>query len=296
MDNEILKVDAAEAGMRLDVYLARRLRDRYSRSRVKRFIENSLVTVSSKTRKAHYRVIEGDVVNILTPEAGKTEIAPEKIPLEVIYEDGDIIVINKPPGMVVHPAPGNTGHTLVNALLFHTKNRLANINGTRPGIVHRLDKEVSGLVVAAKTDSAYRALVESFKARFVKKTYIAFVRGVVSRDEAFLELPIGRAARDRKKMAVRFFNSKEALTRFKVLKRFKDYTKLSIRIDTGRTHQIRVHMSYIGHPVIGDTKYGGGAFKRIALYAAELELSHPRTGSKALFKIGIPEDLKTLDR
>jgi len=296
MDKEKLEVGIEDEGKRLDIYLAQKLRNRYSRSQIKRLIEKLLVTVSGKEKKAHYLIAENDIIEIAHLEIEETPIASENIPLDIIYEDSDIIVLNKPSGMVVHPAAGNKNHTLVNALLFYTNNRLAHIGSiTRPGIVHRLDKEVSGLMVVAKTDSSYRALVDSFKTRSVKKIYIAFVKGVVSRDKGSSELPIGRAVRDRKKMAVRFFNSKEAITRFEVLKRFKHYTKLRIRIETGRTHQIRVHMSYMGHPIIGDSKYGGGTFKRIALYAAELEFFHPRTGKQACFKVDIPEELKSLD-
>ena len=296
MDREQLEVSIEDEGKRLDVYLAQRLHDRYSRSQIKHLIERSLVTVSGRQRKPRYLIAKGDSIEVMIPESEETTIAPEAIPLDIIFEDSDIIVLNKLSGMVVHPAPGNKDYTLVNALLFYTDNKLAHIgNIARPGIVHRLDKEVSGLMVIAKTDSSYIALVNSFKTRSVRKIYIAFVKGVVSQDTGSSEMPIGRAARDRKKMAVRFFNSKEALTRFEVLKRFKSYTKLRIQIETGRTHQIRVHMSYMGHPIIGDTRYGGEPFNRIALYAAELEFFHPRTGKNVSFKIDIPEELKSLD-
>ena len=296
MDKERLEVSIEDEGKRLDVYLVQRLHDRYSRSQIKHLIERSLVTVSGRQRKPHYLIANGDSVEIVIPELEETTIASEAIPLDIIFEDSDIIVLNKPSGMVVHPAPGNKDHTLVNALLFHTDNKLAHIGSTtRPGIVHRLDKEVSGLMVVAKTDSSYLALVDSFKARSITKIYIAFVKGIILQDTGSSEMPIGRAARDRKKMAVRFFNSKEAITRFEVLKRFENYTKLRIRIETGRTHQIRVHMSYMGHPIIGDSRYGSESFSRIALYAAELEFIHPRTGRQVFFKVGMPEELKILD-
>jgi len=296
MDKKRLEAGIEDEGKRLDIYLAQKLRDQYSRSQIKRFIEKLLVTVSGRKKKAHYLIVSDDVVEIILPEAEETSIASEDIPLEIIYEDNDIIVLNKPSGMVVHPAPGNKDHTLVNALLFYTNNRLAHIGSlTRPGIVHRLDKEVSGLMVVAKTDIAYRGLVDSFKARSIKKTYIAFVKGLVSQDSGSSELPIGRATRDRKKMAVKFFNSKEAITRFEVLKRFKDYTKLRIHIETGRTHQIRVHMSYMGYPIIGDSRYDGESFKRIALYASKLEFLHPRTEKGLCLKIDTPDELKVLD-
>ncbi|MFH1646006.1 MAG: RluA family pseudouridine synthase, partial [Candidatus Omnitrophota bacterium] len=195
----------------------------------------------------------------------------------------------------VHPAVGNLSGTLVNALLFHTKGNLSHMDSPRPGIVHRLDKDVSGLMVAAKTDFAHKFFVEQFKERSVKRDYIAFVNGIVIKDAGEVSLPIGRSVRDRKKMAVKFFNSKEAFTVYRVEKRFRDYTKMKISLMTGRTHQIRVHLSHIGHPIIGDTKYGGKRFERIALYAERLSFIHPRTQKKMVFEVGLPEELKELE-
>ncbi|MFH1867560.1 MAG: RluA family pseudouridine synthase [Candidatus Omnitrophota bacterium] len=296
MEEEILKIKGEEKGKRLDIFLAERLRERFSRSQIKRLIESGKVLVNESPRKVHYKLSGSEDIEIIISHVARPGIEPEDIPLDVIYEDDHIIVINKPKGLVVHPATGNPDHTLVNALLFHTRGKLSHIDSSpRPGIVHRLDKEVSGLMVAAKTDSAHLSLVKGFKERTIKRRYIAFVKGVVSQDEGITSLPIGRAERDRKKMAVRFSNSKEALTIFKVLKRFEGHTKLQLELETGRTHQIRVHMSYMGYPIIGDTKYGGGGFKRIALYAAELIFSHPIKNTPLHYKIDIPEELESLE-
>ena len=296
MNEKSFNVKLQDDSKRLDVYLFQKLDNLYSRSQLKRIIQQGLVSVSGNVRKPNYQVKDGDSVCVNFPDKKTCLVLPQQIPLDVVYEDSDIIIVDKPSGMVVHPASGNNDNTLVNALLYHAKGKLAHAcSSPRPGIVHRLDKDVSGLIIAAKTDCAYSKLIQGFKERTIKKTYIAFVEGIVAGDQGCLELPIGRSPRDRKKMAVRFFNSKEAFTDFKVIKRFKDYTKLRVNIATGRTHQIRVHMSYMGHPVIGDQKYGSRRFKRIALYAAELEFSHPRTGKKLLFKVDMPDELKELD-
>jgi 23S rRNA pseudouridine1911/1915/1917 synthase len=297
MAKENLASAAADYGKRLDLFLAERLKEKFSRSQLKRLIEDKKVLVDNKIKKASYKLTGKEEIEIILPETQGSEIVPEDIPLDIVYEDDDILVVNKPAGIVVHPAEGNPEHTLVNALLFHTKGKLSHIDtSTRPGIVHRLDKEVSGLMVVAKTDFAHKVLVEGFKAKAIKRRYIAFVDGVILEDTGRRELPIGRAKQDRKKMAVRFTNSKEAATRFRVLKRFPRYTKLELELETGRTHQIRVHMSYMGHPIIGDTKYGGTKYKTIALYAAELTLQHPRTDQNLHFKIDIPQELKPLDK
>lgn len=296
MEKTLITVTEKSKGIRLDAYLADRLKGTFSRSKIKQFIEKGFISVDGAVKKPHYQLAGYEKIEVTIPAVKEKRIASEKIPLDIVYEDDDIIVLNKPSGMVVHPAAGNTKGTIVNALLFHTKNNLSHSDSsTRPGIVHRLDKEVSGLMVVAKTDHAHHLLVEGFKDKSINRTYIAFVKGIVEQDSGSLALPIGRSVRDRKKMAVRFFNSKEALTRFKVIKRYADYTKLQVELGTGRTHQIRVHMSYMGYPIIGDTKYGGGTFPRIALYAAELKLRHPVTGKQMHFKVDLPEELKTLD-
>ena len=296
MNKESFKAQAPDNGKRLDIYLFEKLSSFYSRSQLKRFIQQGSVHVSGVIRKPNYQVKNADSIDVVFPQPQNEHIPAQDISLNIIYEDSDIIVINKSSGMVVHPASGNKEYTLVNALIFHTKGKLAHVDSSpRPGIVHRLDKEVSGLMVAAKTNNAYRVLVEGFKKRSIKRIYIAFVQGNFADDAGRVELPIGRSSRDRKKMAVRFFNAKEALTNFEIVKRFTDYTKLRIQLATGRTHQIRVHMSYLGHPIIGDLKYGGRKFTRIALYAAELRFAHPCTGKELLFKVDMPDELKELD-
>lgn len=288
-------VEEKDSGKRLDAYLASYLSNEYSRSRIKRFIDNGLVLINSKAKKASYRLRARDIIELNIPDEKPTNLIPENIPLDILYEDDDLLVINKPSGMVVHPAAGNLSKTVVNALLFHTKGNLAHTDSARPGIVHRLDKDVSGLMIAAKTNFAHNFFVEQFKQRSIKREYVAFVNGIVSKDAGEIALPIGRSIRDRKKMAVKFFNSKEAFTVYRVEKRFQDYTKMNISLRTGRTHQIRVHLAHIGHPIIGDTKYGGRRFKRIALYAAKLSFIHPRTREEMIFETDIPAELSELE-
>lgn len=294
---EVIVTQISDKGKRLDAYLAQRLKGKFSRSQIKRFIEAGEVSVDGLVRKAHFNIKVKQTIEIVLPDIRQSKIAPEDIPLDIIYEDEDILVVNKEAGMVTHPAAGNLQHTLVNALLFHTGGRLSHLDtSSRPGIVHRLDKEVSGLMVVAKSDRAHQVLVEDFKKRAIKRRYIAFVKGKLPQDDGVISFPIGRSIRDRKKMAVRFLHSKQALTRYKVLKRFSTYTKLELDLETGRTHQIRVHLSHMGYPIIGDTRYGGGRFERIALYAAELILKHPATGQQLRFVIDMPEELKKLER
>jgi len=297
MEKETIKVQAESAGKRLDVFLADKLKLRFSRNQIKHLIEQEKVTVNLKTKKPHYILMGTEDIEVILPDIEEPKILAEDLPIDIVYEDDDIIIVNKQSDIVVHPAAGNPEHTLVNALLFHAKGKLAHVDtSTRPGIVHRLDKEVSGLMVVAKNDYVYKKLVDGFKFKKIKRRYIAFVKGSFASGAGRADLPIGRATRDRKKMAVQFRNSKEAVTNYKVLKTFDKYTKLSLELETGRTHQIRVHMSYLGHPIVGDTKYGGPKYKRIALYAAELLLEHPRTGKDLHFQIEMPEELRNLDQ
>lgn len=293
---EIIITQSDANGKRLDSYLAEKLFPRFSRNQIQHSIAEGKVSVNGQIKKPHYRLTANQKIEIVLPDLRQPSIKAQDIHLDVVYEDADILVVNKPEGMVVHPASGSPSGTLVNAALYHTKGRLSHAQtSTRPGIVHRLDKEVSGLMVIAKTDAADHLLVAGFKSRNIKRRYIAFVKGTAANDEGSIVLPIGRALRDRKKMAVRFLNAKDATTHYKVLRRFPTYTKLRVELETGRTHQIRVHMAYIGHPIIGDIKYGGPRYDQVALYAAELSFLHPITSKQLHFSIPMPAGLKRLD-
>ena len=273
-------VNENDKGKRLDIYIAENFSE-LSRTMIKKLIENNNIMVNNKLEKVSYKVQLNDNISIDVPEAKKTKLKAQEIPLDIIYEDNDIIVVNKPKGMVVHPANGNPDGTLVNAILAICKNSLSGIGGElRPGIVHRLDKDTSGLIIVAKNDKAHINMSEQIKERKVKKTYIALVRGNVPEEEATINMPIGRSTKDRKKMAVTK-SGKQAITHFKVLKRYSKYTLLEIKIETGRTHQIRVHMAEIGYPVVGDTVYSNGknefGVEGQMLHAYKLEFAHPIT-------------------
>jgi 23S rRNA pseudouridine1911/1915/1917 synthase len=295
VDKIVLQGEKEDEGKRIDVFLAAELD--YTRSYIKKLIVDGLVFVNGKTVKPSYKVKENDEVVLNIPEAEKIDVLPENIPLDILYEDDDIIVINKPQGMVVHPAPGNYSGTLVNALLYHCKN-LSGINGIlRPGIVHRLDKDTSGVMVVAKNDKAHISLSNQIKERSVFKKYVAIVEGVIKDEEGKIEAPIGRHPVDRKKMAV-IEDGRYALTLYKVLERFKENTLVEAVIKTGRTHQIRVHMAYIGHPIVGDHVYG---FKRQkfklegqALHSSVLGFMHPTKGVYMEFEAPLPEYFKKL--
>ena len=278
--------------MRLDVYISKK-NDNLSRTMIQKLIEDGQILVNGNKKKISYKVQIGDVIQIHIPETKKTDIKAQNIPIEVIYEDDDILVVNKPKGMVVHPANGNPDGTLVNAVMALCKESLSGVGGEiRPGIVHRLDKDTSGLLIIAKNDLAHIKMSEQIKDRKVKKIYIALVKGNVAENEATIDMPIGRSTKDRKKMAVRE-DGKEAITHFKVIKRYDKYTLLEIKIDTGRTHQIRVHMEKIGHPVVGDTVYSNGKneFGVVGqmLHAKSLDFTHPITGKKMHFEAELPE-------
>ena len=252
-----------------------------SRTRLQKLIEEGKVKVNGKIEKNSYIVKTGDKILIEEEEPEEIELEPQEIPLDIIYEDNDIIVINKPKGLVVHPGNGNPDHTLVNAVMARCKGSLSGIGGKiRPGIVHRLDKDTSGLIIVAKNDKAHIGLSEQLKNKEIKKTYIALVRGNIQENEATIQMPIGRSTKDRKKMAVTK-KGKEAITHFKVLKRYGKYTLLEVKIETGRTHQIRVHMAEIGHPVVGDMVYSNGknefGVEGQMLHAKQLEFKHPIT-------------------
>ena len=285
-----------DKGKRLDKFLIENLPRTFSRVFLQKLIAGGHITVNQKKAKPSHKILPGERIDVAIPEAIESEIKPEKIKLDVIYEDADLLVINKPVGMVVHPAPGSKSRTLVNALLAHCKN-LSGIGGVlKPGIVHRIDKDVSGLLVVAKTDHAHHSLASQFKDKTASRIYYAVVKGVVQLDNGIIDLPIGRSARDRKKMAVSFERSREAVTRYKVLERFKNTTLLEITLGTGRTHQIRVHLSYIGHPILGDIKYGTTmmGFSRPALHAKTLGFIHPITKKYVRFDTEFPRDMKVL--
>lgn len=286
------QIIAKESAKRLDQYIAQN-EDDLSRTMIKKLIEEGQVTVNGKNVKTSYTVQAGDTIKIIVPEAKETKLEAQEIPLDIVYEDSDIIVVNKQKGMVVHPAVGNPDGTLVNAIMAHCKENLSGIGGElRPGIVHRLDKDTSGLLIVAKNDKAHIAISNQIQNREVKKVYLALVRGNVPEEEATIDMPIGRSAKDRKKMAVTK-NGKNAITHFRVLERFGNYTFLEIRIETGRTHQIRVHMSEIGHPVVGDMVYSNGKnefdVEGQMLHAKSLTFKHPVTAETLNLEAPLPK-------
>ena len=293
-----LKIDAAAAGLRLDKAVADLTE--LSRGLANEQIKNGQILVNGEAKKAKYAVKEGDVISYEVPEPEVVEYVAEDLPLEIVYQDEDVAVVNKPQGMVVHPSAGHTSGTLVNALMYHIKD-LSGINGVlRPGIVHRIDKDTSGLLMIAKNDQAHLALADELKDKKSLRKYWAIVHGNLPNDRGVIEAPIGRSEKDRKKQAV-IAKGKPALTRFQVLERFGDYTLVELQLETGRTHQIRVHMAYIGHPVAGDEVYGPrktlkghGQF----LHARTLGFTHPRTGEVLEFTAEAPaiflETLKKL--
>ena len=285
-------VNENDKGKRLDIYIAENFNE-LSRTMIKKLIESNNILVNDKSEKVSYKVQANDNISIDVPEAKETKLKAQEIPLDIIYEDSDIIVVNKPKGMVVHPANGNPDGTLVNAILSICKNSLSGIGGElRPGIVHRLDKDTSGLIIVAKNDKAHINMSEQIKERNVKKTYIALVRGNAPEEEATINMPIGRSTKDRKKMAVTK-NGKQAITHFKVLKRYSKYTLLEIKIETGRTHQIRVHMAEIGYPVVGDAVYSNGknefGIEGQMLHAYKLEFMHPITNKHMELTAPLPQ-------
>jgi 23S rRNA pseudouridine1911/1915/1917 synthase len=298
-----------EQGLRLDVFLSQK-DSTLSRSQAKRLIEDGDVLVGGKTARGSHRLKPGETVSLRKPPPVPSEIVPEEIPLDILYEDEAVLVVDKPPGMVVHPAAGNFRGTLVNVLLFHCRS-LSGIGGVmRPGIVHRLDKGTSGLMVVAKSDEAHRHLSEQFKNRQVSKHYTALVHGNLRLDEGVIDAPVGRHPVERKRMSTASRRGKAALTRWTVLERFGAVTLMEAKIDTGRTHQIRVHLSSLGHPVVGDSVYGGSKrtvenpalraeLKRLtrqALHASRLSFLHPVTEEEMTFESPLPEDMAEVIR
>ncbi|MCT1397733.1 RluA family pseudouridine synthase [Paenibacillus sp. p3-SID867] len=290
-------VDAESAKTRIDKYITENLGEDVSRSQVQLWITDGHVFVNEGPVKSNYKVSQGDRILLKIPEPSAVEIIPEDIPLEIAYEDADVIVVNKPRGMVVHPAAGHSSGTLVNALMFHC-NDLSGINGElRPGIVHRIDKDTTGLIMAAKNDKAHASLAAQLKDHSVNRRYLALVHGNISHDQGTIDAPIGRDAQDRKLYTVTDRNSKHAVTHFTVVERFGDYSLLELKLETGRTHQIRVHMKYIGHPLVGDPVYGkskGIKLNGQALHAAILGFVHPSTGEYMEFSAPMPDDMEEL--
>ena len=292
----ILTLD--RSGERLDAALAR-LVPELSRSQAQRLIEQGAVTCGGRPVKKNEKLLPGDTLTLTLPEVQETALEGQEIPLDVCYEDADVIVVNKPKGLVVHPAPGHPDGTLVNALLAHCGDSLSGIGGERrPGIVHRIDKDTSGLIIAAKNDFAHASLAAQLKDHSLARTYVCIVCGNIREDSGVIDAPIGRHPADRKKMAVTEKNSRGAVTHWRVLERFGGYTLVECRLETGRTHQIRVHMAYRGHPILGDMVYGHkkpelGQDSQ-CLHARELTFVHPRTGEHVTVSCGLPEYFEQL--
>ena len=292
-------IDPACAKKRLDIFLTEIQAD-ITRSYIKKLIETERVTVNGAPAKAHYKLKEGDRVEVEVPDPEPLEVKPEPIPLNIVYEDASLIVIDKLPGMVVHPAPGHSGGTLVNALLHHCHD-LAGIGGVeRPGIVHRLDKDTSGLIVAAKTEACMQSLTRQFKERDIHKAYLAMAKGTFESKTGTIDVPIGRHKTHRKKMSTHAPAGREAQTRYEVIRQLDGYAYLRLFPRTGRTHQLRVHLASIGHPILGDRLYGGTLgpglpqIARQALHAHRLELTHPVTGNLLQFESPLPSDMENL--
>ncbi len=292
---ETYTIEEQNAGERIDKALSS-LQTEWSRSQIGNWITDGLVKVNGAEVKAKYKVKAGDIVEIDVPEAEPLEIVAEDLDLEIVYEDADVLVVNKPRGMVVHPAPGHTTGTLVNGLMYHCKD-LSGINGVmRPGIVHRIDKDTTGLLMVAKNDVAHESLVNQLVNKTVTRKYTALVHGHIAHDKGTIDAPIGRDQKDRQKQAV-VDGGKHAVTHFQVIERFGDYTLVECRLETGRTHQIRVHMNYIGFPLVGDPKYGPKKtidFGGQVLHAGVLGFEHPVTGEYLEFSAPLPEDFEQL--
>lgn len=300
----MIKVSSIDNGLRLDQFLVQQFQKKYSRSYLQYLIAQGGVLVNGKKMKRHDPVRSGDEIEVILKEKeNRPWLTPEKIPLDIIDEDEEIVVVNKPSGMVVHPACGHYTGTLVHALLAHCGSLSQAGGQNRPGIVHRLDKETSGVILAAKTENAHYLLAQQFASRQVKKKYLAIVRGRMARQEGVIHLPIGRHPVNRQKMAVIAKGegrSREAETRYRALERFKQATYLELEPTTGRTHQIRVHLSSLGHPILGDTVYGGSfpwlKIPRLMLHAGSLAFSHPVTNKEMLFEAPLPEDIQDILR
>ncbi len=293
MEEQRYEIYVEDEGERIDKYLSKKLL--LSRSQIQDLIDKELIKVNKKLTKSSYKVKLGDRIEVIIPPPEETEIKPQDIPVDIIYEDEDIVIINKPKGMVVHPAQGHYNDTLVNALLYRVKD-LSGIGGElRPGIVHRLDKDTTGLLIIAKNDISHQKLSEQLKNKILKRTYWALCEGEIPWDEKRVEAPIGRHPIDRKKMAIVSYG-KIAITTFKVLERFKGYTLISADLETGRTHQIRVHISHLGFPIVGDEVYGRidkrFGVKGQLLHAKKISFIHPTKGMSMEFEIDLPEEFR----
>lgn len=282
-----------DIGERIDRFLQKHFPER-SRSALQKLTADGHVSVNGRSVSKNYKLSGGDTVSLIIPEPKELDVLPERIPLDIVYEDNDLLVVNKPKGIVVHPAPGNLSGTLVNALLYHCKNELSGINSViRPGIVHRIDKDTSGLLMVAKSDKAHLSLAKQIKEHSFDRVYETVVYGTFREDSGTVDAPIGRHPVDRKKMAVTDLHSRDAITHFQVLERFSGFTHLRVTLETGRTHQIRVHMAYIGHPVAGDPVYGP---KKViteldgqCLHAKVIGFTHPTTGERMIFESELPD-------
>lgn len=293
MKEEIFQVTSEQDGERLDKLLSIIYPD-FSRSFFQKLIKENSIKVNEKIQKANYKVQTDDVISVLIPDAIETSIEPEDIPLDILYEDNDVLVINKPKGMVVHPSAGHYSGTLVNAIMYHCKDSLSGINGEiRPGIVHRIDMDTTGSLIVCKNDESHVAIAEQIKEHSCNRIYVGIVCGNVKEDEGTIDAPIGRHPVDRKKMAINEKNGKPAVTHYKVLKRFGKYTYMQFKLETGRTHQIRVHMASIGHPLLGDELYSKNCpFKNLqgqTLHARTIGFIHPRTREYMEFSAPLPK-------
>ena len=280
-------------GERIDKYLSEQLED-MTRSHIQKLIKENMVRVNGMTVKSNFKLSASDQIEVEIPELKEPDILPENIPLDILYEDQDILVVNKPKGMVVHPAPGHYTGTLVNAIMYHCKDNLSGINGVmRPGIVHRIDMDTTGSLLICKNDRAHQALAEQLKEHSITRKYHAIVHGRLKEDEGTIDKPIGRHPIDRKKMSVHCTNGREAVTHYRVLKRFQQFTYIECQLETGRTHQIRVHMSSIGHPILGDQVYGPAKcpykLQGQTLHAKVLGITHPTTGEYMEFDAPLPD-------
>lgn len=298
MDEFYYEITKEQEGQRIDKFLSGELSN-LSRSYIQKLLKENLVTLKEKSLKANYKLRSGDLICIRILEASEPDILPEDIPLDILYEDQDLLVVNKPKGMVVHPGAGHYSGTLVNALMFHCGESLSGINGVlRPGIVHRIDRDTTGSLLVCKNDRTHRAIAEQLKVHSITRKYRAIVHGVLKEDEGTVNAPIGRHPVERKKMAINDKNGKEAITHYRVLERFRSFTYVECQLETGRTHQIRVHMSSIHHPLLGDEVYGpensGYHLEGQTLHAMTLGFIHPSTGAYLEFSAPLPEYFEKL--